>query len=425
MHFTGWDKEFTNVKGNLVVNAVYELNTYKVTLIADHGEITSDPVVADMDKVEHGTELVLTATPDEGYDFDKWTNYDGTKLVVKSDTTVTALFKIQTFTVIFQDENGTELKKETVEWGKSATAPEDPTKEGWTFAGWDKAFNVVKSDLTVTATYTKNPVYTVTFIDYDESVIAEVKVEEGKDAVAPDDPIREGYHFTGWDKAFNNVTEDFTVTAQYAINTYTVIFQDYDGTELKSQTVEHGQDATAPDDPEREGYIFIGWDTEFDNVTKDLTVKAVYEKDLTPQNLKVSQEDKDGDQLITLSWDKVDGVPSYELSVFNGEDELFTENTFGKNVIETKLSELVKEYSIKPGTYTIHWSVRSTNIMGVAVSDWAEGPEFEITVKSPGPGTGVESIQPSAVSIQKVLREGHIYIIVGDKTFDASGHLVK
>ena len=423
--FTDWDNYYTNVKGNLVVNAVYELNTYKVTLIAEHGEITSDPVVADMDKVEHGTELVLTATPDEGYDFDKWTNYNGTKLIVTSDTTVTALFKIQTFTVIFQDENGTELKKETVEWGKSATAPEDPTKEGWTFAGWDKAFNVVKSDLTVTATYTKNPVYIVTFIDYDESVIAEVKVEEGKDAVAPDDPIREGYHFTGWDKAFNNVTEDITVTAQYAINTYTVIFLGFDDVKLGEQVVEHGQAAPGVTAPPVAGYIFIGWDTDYTSVTKDLTVKAVYEKDLTPKNLKVSQEDKDGDQLITLSWDKVDGVPSYELSVFNGEDELFTSNTFGENVVEKTLSELVKKYEIKPGTYTIHWAVRSTNIMGVAVSDWAEGDDFTITVKSPGPGTGVESIQHSEVSIQKVLREGHIYIIVGDKTFDASGRLVK
>ena len=254
-----------------------------------------------------------------------------------------------------------------------------------------------------------------------------MKVEEGKDAVAPSDPTREGYHFTGWDKSFENVGEDLIIIAEYEINTYTVIFQDYDETELKKETVEHGQAATAPDDPEREGYTFTGWDTEFDKVTKDLVVTATYEEipDYTPQNLKATLTPVGDDVQITLSWDKVAGVPSYDLQVLNGEEELFSRNTFGQNVISTKLSDLVKEYGIEPGTYTIYWFVRSTDAMLKPLSDWTEGPEFEITVKSPGPGTGVESIQHSEISIQKVLREGHIYIIVGDKTFDASGHLVK
>ena len=420
--FQGWNASFVNVKANITVEAIYAINEYKVTFVAEHGSIASVPVVADLNKVEHGTELVLTATPDEGYDFDEWTNYNGMKLVVTSDTTVTAAFKLKTFTVIFEDENGTELKKETVEWGSAATAPENPTKEGWTFAGWDKAFNVVKSDLTVTATYTKNPVYTVTFIDYDESVIAEVKVEEGKDAVAPDDPIREGYHFTGWDKAFDNVTADLTVTAKYAINTYTVTFLGFEDVKLGEQVVEHGQDAPGVMAPVVEGYVFKGWDTDYTKVTKDLTVKAIYEKDLTPQNLKVNLEDKDGDVLITLTWDKVDGVPTYDVQVFDGEDELVTTNTFGQNVVELKLSELVKKYSIKPGTYTLDWAVRSTDALLKPLSDWAKGPDFEITVKDTG--TGIESIQPSAVSIQKVLRDGHVYIIREGKTFDLNGRLV-
>ena len=61
----------------------------------------------------------------------------------------------KTFTVTFKDYNGAVLKTETVEEGKSATAPADPTREGYTFTGWDVAFANVTTDLVVTATYEK------------------------------------------------------------------------------------------------------------------------------------------------------------------------------------------------------------------------------------------------------------------------------
>ena len=59
--------------------------------------------------------------------------------------------------------------------------------------------------------------FTVTFVDYDGSVLKTETVESGKSATAPADPVREGYTFAGWDKSFDNVTEDITVTAKYTI----------------------------------------------------------------------------------------------------------------------------------------------------------------------------------------------------------------
>ena len=115
---------------------------------------------------------------------------------------------------------------------------------------------------------------------------------------------------------------------------------------------------------------------------------------------------------------------SYELRMAIGENELFSQNTMGLNTIARLLSEIVSEYKIAPGTYNVDWAVRSTDAMGKPISDWVSGSQFEITVKSPGPGTGVESIQHSEVSIQKVLRDGIIYIIRDGKTFDINGHLV-
>ena len=73
--------------------------------------------------------------------------------------------------------------------------------------------------LVYTVTYEEaiapKPVYTVTFKDWDGTTLKTQTVEEGSGATAPNNPTRDGYDFTGWDKSFNNITSDLTVTAQY------------------------------------------------------------------------------------------------------------------------------------------------------------------------------------------------------------------
>lgn len=61
--------------------------------------------------------------------------------------------------------------------------------------------------------------YTVTFVDYDGTILGSDKVQYGTAATAPEDPSRDGYNFAGWDKDYSNVTDDLTVTAQYTVST--------------------------------------------------------------------------------------------------------------------------------------------------------------------------------------------------------------
>ena len=129
----------------------------------------------------------------------------------------------------------------------------------------------------VTVAAAQPEMHTVTFKDWDGTVLKTQEVQHGGDAEAPADPTRVGYTFTGWDKAFTNIMADLVVTAQYEINTYTVTFKDWDGTVLKTQEVQYGGDAEAPADPTRTGYTFTGWDKAFTNVTADLVVTAQYE----------------------------------------------------------------------------------------------------------------------------------------------------
>ena len=129
----------------------------------------------------------------------------------------------------------------------------------------------------VTVAAAQPEMHTVTFKDWDGTVLKTQEVQHGGDAEAPADPTRVGYTFTGWDKAFTNITADLVVTAQYEINTYTVTFKDWNGTVLKTQEVQYGGDAEAPADPTRVGYTFTGWDKAFTNIMADLVVTAQYE----------------------------------------------------------------------------------------------------------------------------------------------------
>ena len=268
--FMGWDKAFTNVQSNLIVNAIYEQIEYTVTFCDWNG------MVLKSETVKWGQDATAPADPTrEGYTFTGW---DKAFANIQSALTVNAVYEQNEYTVTFYDWDGTVLKTETVKWGQTATAPANPTREGYTFTGWDKAFTNVKSDLSVRAVYIEIgvPEYIVTFCDWDGTVLKRQTVVNGQDAVAPADPTREGYTFTGWDKAFTNVQSDLTINAIYVQNEYTVTFCDWNGIVLKTETVKWGQDATAPTDPVREDYTFTGWDKEFTNVQSDLVVNAVY-----------------------------------------------------------------------------------------------------------------------------------------------------
>ncbi len=86
----------------------------------------------------------------------------------------------------------------------------------YTFAGWDKDFSAVTEDMIVTALYDKTVnEYTVKFVDYNGTEIDSQTVAYGAAAVAPANPSRDGYTFKGWDTKFDVVTGDITVTAQY------------------------------------------------------------------------------------------------------------------------------------------------------------------------------------------------------------------
>ena len=185
---TGWDSDFSNVRGDMTVTFNYVSNLSDtdgdtVTLYAvwdelDHATISYivEPVgsgivtrTSESLNPETGTSEGSKAVPNEGYEFIGW--YIGDTLVTKNDelipqkpqdgwktTTYTAMFKKKTFTVTFISKSNDILKEETVEYGDGATAPDALHVDGYEFIGWDKAFDNVTEDITVTALYRELPI---------------------------------------------------------------------------------------------------------------------------------------------------------------------------------------------------------------------------------------------------------------------------
>ena len=283
-HFIGWsDKETDNprtdenVTGDISVTAEFAIDVYQAEYKAGDGGIIDGKAIQ---QVEYGRDTEkVEAVPDTGYHFVSWS--DGAAEAarvdksVAGDINVTAEFDVNYYNVVFEDYDGVVLKSVIVKHGDIAAPPDDPSHAGYTFAGWDKAFDNVTSDLSITAQYYVR-YYKVDFMDYDNHVINSQYVAYGDSALAPADPEREGYLFAGWDTDYTNVQSNLLVYAKYIRQNYTVEFIDYEGSLLKSQTVQYGEDAEAPEPAEREGYEFTGWDLPYENVQSDLRVTAQY-----------------------------------------------------------------------------------------------------------------------------------------------------
>ena len=151
---------------------------------------------------------------------------------------------------------------------------------GWNKAdgtAWDYASDKVTDNITLYAKWTANT-YTITFDTVGGSEIAPITQDYGTAITVPADPTREGYTFIGWDKEIPTTmpAENMTVTAQWEINQYTITFDTNGGSEIAPITQDYGTVITAPEAPEREGYTFIGWDKAIPETmpAENITLKA-------------------------------------------------------------------------------------------------------------------------------------------------------
>ena len=189
-----------------------------------------------------------------------------------------AKWEINQYTVTVKPENGKADIIITQDYGTPITAP-TLTREGYTFKGWDKEIpeTMPADNITVKAQWEINQ-YTIAFDTNGGSEITPITQDYGTKITAPDNPTRKGYTFKGWDKEIPETmpAENITVKAQWEINQYTITFDTNGGSEIAPITQDYGTEITAPDDPTRKGYTFKGWDREIPETmpAENITITA-------------------------------------------------------------------------------------------------------------------------------------------------------
>ena len=284
-NFGGWYKDevaydfATPVVEEFTLVAKWDAKEYIVKFDSDGGSAVAEQ------KVKYNEKASKPADPvKEGHNFSGWYNGETAYTfneAVTANVTLTAKYDLKEFTVVFDTAGAAEVAQQTVKYNEKASKPADPVKEGYNFVGWfngDVAYTfdeAVTANITITAKWEEIKKFTVKFI-VDGQTISEQVVEEGKDAKAPTAPTKEGKSFVKWEGTFTNVKANLEIVAVYDVAKYSVDFK-VDGKTVKTESVEYGKAATAPENPTKEGFKFVGWDNEFNEVKSYLSVNAKFE----------------------------------------------------------------------------------------------------------------------------------------------------
>jgi len=337
----GWEKNIAYIGASLdffTLNAddFIPLNVVEKTYEADitqpeGGEVSTDnesPVKGDQVTItvtpEPGKEVVDVVVTDENGDPVPVTdNGDGTYTYEQpaGDVEITVELKDSEYEVDITQPEG----------GEVSTDNESP----------------VKGDQ-VTVTVTPEP---------GKEVVDVVVTDENGDPVTVTDNGDGTY-------TYEQPAGDVEITVELKTKSYTVTFVDWDNKELKSETVEHGKSASAPADPTREGWKFTGWDTDFSQVTGDLTVGAKYEEkqtividlteqlytyDGTPKPFVIKGNVTDGFTVIYAGGSvPVTGGFSYQVVITRSEDDTY--KSFSESSYLTVYRKLLTDSDI---TFTI------------------------------------------------------------------------
>lgn len=389
------------------------INKYTVTFKNYDATLLSESVVEEgQTAVYNGPTPTRAETSEFTYTFNGW---DKSLENITSDCVRVAQF-IETakpvtphYTVSFKNYDGTVLYEDIVEEGENATYVGDtPTRPEtveyeYVFCGWNQSLENITSDRILIAQYTEiqkpiTPRYTVTFKNYDGTVLEEVSVEEGKTAsYSGPTPTRTNtpefeFVFSGWDQPLTNIACDCVRIAQYTQTNieYTVKFYNYDNELLYTDIVYYQQAASyygpTPTRPSTLAYTytFAGWDKDISCITKSITVKALFDAHGVTSQITVNPSNGETTSALNVTYgDTYDlGTPSFSgftfLGWYTNTNELVpTSGTWGFTGVTSVTAKWGSLYFafLENGdnTYTVSLTDAGKNVKEIVIPETFEG----------------------------------------------------
>lgn len=293
--------------GTVTLYAQWSTNYYTVTFVDGHDGTTISTA-----RVRHGADAIPPTKPHhDGYTAKEWEgDYSG----VTEDRTVTLAYRANRYRIAFDANGGSgTMPNQHLEYGKKSNLSANAfARTGYSFTGWrlgskdngtkysdrQEVLNLTDIDdgvLTMYAQWTPHS-YTIRYdANGGKGSISDQRMTYDKaDKLKANAFTRNGYTWAGWrrddaatgtqyrnrQEVKNLLPDDggsTTMYAQWTRNTYIVTFIDgLDGSTIGTIGAEYGQKAEAPTAPSHTGYTPSGWDSDFSNVTGDITVTMGY-----------------------------------------------------------------------------------------------------------------------------------------------------
>ncbi len=303
--------------------------------------------------LDRGSTIVVPTVKREGYTFTGWSP-SVPETVPTGDTTYTAQWQINQYTVSFNSAGGTTVKPITQDFESAITRPANPEREGYTFTGWSPAVpsTMPANNITCTAQWQINQ-YTMTFNSVGGTTVKPITQDYASTITPPANPTREGYTFMGWlpDVPSTMPANNTTCVAQWKINQYTVTFEGNGGAlgdralPRIVNTQNYGSAIVAPT-VTREWCTFAGWSPAVAATVpaNDVTYTAQWKRygdsiSVSKMGGKTMKQLYPNDYATMTTVELVDGIMELPVGFFNGCDNI-TSVTWPSTLVEFGIDDL-------------------------------------------------------------------------------------
>ena len=469
-HFLQWNDGNTNNPRTITVEkdetytAIFVQDSCIITTKAEYGRVTGGG------QYEYGTMVKLLVQPNAHYHFTQWTdgNTDNPRtVIVTQDTTLTAEFAINQYTIKTEAKHGTVSGGGRYDSGSSIMLTANPSNY-YHFVQWNDGNTdnprsiIVTQDTTFTAEFAPNR-YTITASGEHGTVegtgMYDYNTKVNLTAV-PD----KHYHFVKWSDGNTDnprtvwIYQDITLTAEFAPNQYTITTYAQHGSVNGGGTYDYGTTATLTATADAH-YHFTQWsDGNTDNPrTVSVEDNATYTAEFKPDSYTIivsagehgnvsgaGTYDYGTTATLTATANEhyhftqwTDGNTDNPRTVSVEGDATYTAEFLLNEYTITVLYDNIKGYVSGGGTYVYGTQVRlevSAN-SGYEFAQWSNGATYnpylltataDLTLEAQFiPATAVDNVSADGTTPQKIVRDGQVYILRNGKTYTTTGVEVK